>query len=409
MKPLDYLALAWAAMRANPIRTFLTMLGIIIGVGSMVSMAAIGAGAQAQVQEQIRSFGANVLMINPSVRNQGGIRKAGNFRRQLTIDDAQEIAKLSSIRAAAPSVAGSAQVVYGGMNWATTVNGTTRDHFDIRGWRLASGRVFEPEEEGGAGKVVVLGSMVAQKLFGDDDPLGKVVRILNTPFVVIGVLREKGFAAGQNQDDVIFVPLLTAMMRLIGSANAVNRDAVAFILASSKSDDSMDSAILDIDSLMRQRHQIEPGDENDFIVTTAASILAAQEASTRTIAILLGSIAGVSLIVGGISIMNIMLVSVTERTREIGLRLAIGARPRDVRKQFLLEAVVLCIVGGMVGVLLGGIMAFGVAKFVGWRVLLEPQVAAIAVAFAGMVGVFFGYYPAKQAARLQPVIALRSD
>jgi putative ABC transport system permease protein len=171
----------------------------------------------------------------------------------------------------------------------------------------------------------------------------------------------------------------------------------------------MDSAILDIDSLMRQRHQIEPGDENDFIVTTAASILAAQEASTRTIAILLGSIAGVSLIVGGISIMNIMLVSVTERTREIGLRLAIGARPRDVRKQFLLEAVVLCIVGGMVGVLLGGIMAFGVAKFVGWRVLLEPQVAAIAVAFAGMVGVFFGYYPAKQAARLQPVIALRSD
>ncbi|MCB1413982.1 MAG: ABC transporter permease [Xanthobacteraceae bacterium] len=409
MRPLDYLSTAAAAMLANPIRTCLTMLGIIIGVGSMVSMAAIGAGAQAQVQEQIRSFGANVLMINAAVRNQGGIRTAGNIRRPLTIEDSRAIAELPSVRAAAASVAGPAQAVHGGRNWGTVINGTTRDHFAIRGWQLASGRLFEPGEEAGGGKVAVVGSLVARRLFGDEDPLGRVIRILNTPFEVIGVLKEKGSAAGQNQDDVIFVPLLTAMIRLIGSANAVNRDAIAFIMASSKSDDSMTAAIDDITSLMRQRHGLTGNDENDFTITTAASILAAQEASTRTVAILLGAIAAVSLVVGGISIMNIMLVSVSERTREIGLRLAIGARPRDVRKQFLLEAAVLCVVGGVIGVLLGGLTAIGVAKFVGWRVLLEPQVAAVAVVFAGCVGIFFGYYPARQAARLEPVMALRTD
>jgi putative ABC transport system permease protein len=409
MRPLDYLSAAAAAMLANPIRTCLTMLGIIIGVGSMVSMAAIGAGAQAQVQEQIRSFGANVLMINAAVRNQGGVRTAGNIRRPLTVEDMHAIAELPSVRAAAASVAGPAQVVHGGRNWGTVINGTTRDHFTIRGWQLASGRLFEPREEAGSGKVAVIGSFAARKLFGDDDPVGKVIRILNTPFEVVGVLKEKGSAAGQNQDDVIFVPLLTAMIRLIGSANSVNRDAIAFILASSKSDDSMSAAIDDIASLMRQRHGLTGDDENDFTITTAASILAAQEASTRTVAILLGAIAAVSLVVGGISIMNIMLVSVSERTREIGLRLAIGARPRDVRKQFLLEAAVLCVIGGIIGVMLGGLTAFGVARFVGWRVLLEPQVVAVAIVFAACVGIFFGYYPARKAAQLQPVTALRTD
>lgn len=410
MRPLDYLSAAAGAMRANPFRTFLTMLGIIIGVGSMISMAAIGAGAQAQVQEQIRSFGANVLMVNPNARSRNGVRSAGNFRRPLTIEDAQAIAELGSVRVAAPSVAGTAQVVHGSLNWGTTVNGTTRDHFAIRGWTLAAGRLFSAEDERDAGKVVVLGSTVAHKLFGDDEPVGQVIRILNTPFEVIGVLREKGTAGdGQNQDDVVFVPLLTAMMRLIGSANTVNRDAVAYILASAKSESSMTSAIQEIDSLMYQRHNITDDDDKDFIVTTAASILAAQKASTRTVAFLLGAIAAVSLLVGGISIMNIMLVSVTERTREIGLRLAIGARPRDVRKQFILEAAMICTAGGVFGVLLGGLLAIAVANFVGWRVLLEPQTALIAVAFAGCVGIFFGYYPAKKAAGLQPVIALRSD
>lgn len=409
MRLLDRLSTAAGAMLANPVRTCLTMLGIIIGVGSMISMAAIGAGAQARVQEQIRSFGANVLMINASVRNQDGVRTAGNVRRPLTTDDARAIAQLGSVRAAAGSVAGPAQAVHGNLNWGTTVNGTTRPHFAIRDWRLSSGRFFMPAEEAEGGKVAVIGAVVARKLFGDDDPLGQVIRILSTPFEVIGVLREKGSAAGQNQDDVIFVPLQTAMMRLIGSANAVNRDAVAFILASAHSENSMTAAIDDITALMRQRHGLRHGQDNDFTVTTAASMLAAQQASTRTVAILLGAIAGVSLIVGGISIMNIMLVSVSERTREIGLRLAVGARPRDVRRQFLLEAALLCVAGGIIGVLLGGATAIAVAKFVGWRVLLEPQVAVIAVAFAGCVGIFFGYYPARQAAKLQPVVALRTD
>jgi putative ABC transport system permease protein len=307
-------------------------------------------------------------------------------------------------------VSGAAQVVHGSLNWGTTVNGTTRDHFAIRGWTLSSGRLFTPEDERDAGKVVVIGSTVARKLFGDEEPVGQVVRILNTPFEVIGVLREKGTAGdGQNQDDVVFVPLLTAMMRLIGSANSVNRDAVAYILASATSENSMTTAIQEIDSLMYQRHNITDDDDKDFIVTTAASILAAQKASTRTVSFLLGAIAAVSLLVGGISIMNIMLVSVTERTREIGLRLAVGARPRDVRKQFILEAAMICTAGGVFGVMLGGLLAVAVANFVGWRVLLEPQTAAIAVAFAGCVGIFFGYYPAKKAASLQPVIALRSD
>jgi putative ABC transport system permease protein len=409
MKLRDCLSTAAAAMLANPIRTCLTMLGIIIGVGSMISMAAIGAGAQARVQEQIRSFGANVLMINASVRSQDGVRTAGNIRRPLTIEDARAIAELGSVRAAAGSVAGPAQAVHGNLNWGTTVNGTTAAHFAIRDWRLSSGRFFRQDEEAEGGKVAVIGAVVARKLFGDDAPLGQVIRILNTPFEVIGVLKEKGSAAGQNQDDVIFVPLPTAMMRLIGSANAVNRNAVAFILASAMSDNSMAAAMEDITGLMRQRHNLRRGEDNDFTVTTAASILAAQQASTRTVAILLGAIAGVSLIVGGISIMNIMLVSVTERTREIGLRLAIGARPRDVRRQFLLEAVVLCLVGGLVGVACGGLTAIAVAKLAGWRILLEPQAAIVAIVFAGCVGMFFGYYPARQAARLQPVIALRTD
>ncbi|MBS0528935.1 MAG: ABC transporter permease, partial [Proteobacteria bacterium] len=358
MRPLDFIRTAAGAMLNNPIRTLLTMLGIIIGVSSMVSMAAIGAGAQAKVQEQIRSFGANVLMVNASPQNQGGVRTAANLRRSLTIADAEAIGRLDAMRAAAPAVSGSAQIVHGSLNWGTTVNGTTVDQFAIRDWRLASGRFFSPEEQRSAGKVVVLGSVVAKKLFEDRDPIGQVVRILNTPFEVIGVLREKGAAGiGQNQDDVVFVPLLTAMMRLIGSANSVNRDAIAYILGSAKSEQLMTVAIQEIKDLMRQRHGISNDKDDDFVVTSAASILAAQRASTRTVAVLLGAIAGVSLLVGGISIMNIMLVSVKERTREIGLRLAIGARPRDVRRQFLLEAVVLCAVGGLRGVAFGAAIA----------------------------------------------------
>ena len=288
------------------------------------------------------------------------------------------------------------------------MNGTTASHFTIREWRLKSGRTFQPEEDQAAAKVAILGSTVVDKLFNGEEPVGQIIRILNTPFTVLGVLEEKGASANsQSQDDVIFVPLTTATRRLMGSTNAVNRDAVAFILASAKSYETIPDAAKEVTSLLKQRHNIAPGQDDDFTVTTAASVLAAQQESVRTMSILLGSIAAVSLVVGGIGIMNIMLVCVTERTSEIGLRLAIGARPRDVRRQFLLEAVVICSIGGVFGVLFGSAAAWGIANSFDWPILIQPWIVAIAVVLASAVGVFFGYYPAKRASALQPIIALR--
>lgn len=408
MRNVDALVMAAAALMANPVRTLLTMLGIVIGVGCVVCMVAIGAGAQARVAAQIRSFGANVILINPGAINKDGARGVGGARHTLSGGDAREIATLSSVAASAPSVFGTVQVVRGNQNWMTTVNGTTADHFDIREWRLKSGRMFSEEDDRAAGKVAILGSTTAEKLFDKEDAVGHVIRILGTPFSVIGVLVQKGASAnGQSQDDVVFVPLATAIQRLVGSANMVNRDAVAYILASATSDKDIPEAIAEITTLLRQRHKILPGQQDDFNVVSAASALAAQQESTRTISILLGSIAAVSLLVGGIGIMNIMLVCVTERTSEIGLRLAIGARPRDVQKQFLFEAVALCTAGGVIGVALGSAAAWAIASRFGWPILIQPWTAVMAVALASIVGVFFGYYPAKRASTLQPVIALK--
>lgn len=408
MRFSDAVGMALSALTGNPVRTALTMLGVVIGVGCMVSMVAIGAGAQARVAEQIRAFGAHVLLVNPGANNKNGVRGAVGSRLTLTSEDAKAIAQLPSVATAAPSVFGAAQIVHGSSNWSTTINGTTPDHFTIREWPVISGRTFSLEDMQDAAKVAIIGPKVAEELFKSQEAVGRVVRILSTPFTIIGVLAEKGVnGSGQNQDDVAFVPLSTATLRLIGSANAVNRDTVGYILASARSDEAMAPAITEIEALLRQRHRTREGDD-DFTVTTAAATLAAQEASTRTISLLLGSIAAVSLMVGGISIMNIMLVCVTERTPEIGLRLAIGARPRDIRRQFLLEAVVLCSVGGVLGVALGYGAALAVATRFDWPVLLHPSTAAAAVALAGGVGMFFGWYPARRAAALQPIAALRS-
>ena len=400
--------MALAALMGNPVRTLLTMLGVVIGVGCMVSMVAIGAGAQARVAEQIRAFGAHVLLVNPGAYNRNGARGAVGSRLTLTGEDARAIARLPSVALAAPSVFGAAQIVYGASNWSTTINGTLPDHFEIREWRLKVGRTFSQDDIQTAAKVAIIGSKTAEELFKTEEPVGKVVRILSTPFTVIGVLSEKGVnGSGQNQDDVAFVPISTATLRLIGSANSVNRDTVGYILASARSDADMASAITQIEELLRQRHRTRQVDD-DFTVTTAAATMAAQEASTRTISILLGSIAAISLIVGGISIMNIMLVCVTERTSEIGLRLAVGARPRDIRRQFLLEAMALCGAGGILGVMLGYSAAFIIGTQFDWPILLQPEAAVAAVILAGGVGVFFGWYPARRAAALQPVAALKA-
>ncbi len=408
MKLADAIRMALAAIMGNPVRSLLTMLGVVIGVGCMVSMVAIGAGAQARVAEQIRAFGAHVLLVNPGANNRNGVRGAVGSRLTLTGEDARAIARLPSVALAAPSVFGVAQIVYGANNWSTTINGTVPDHFEIREWPLKAGRTFTQEDIQSAAKVAIIGSKAADELFKTEDAVGKGVRILSTPFTVIGVLSEKGVnGSGQNQDDVAFVPISTATLRLIGSANSVNRDTVGYILANARSDDAMASAITQIEDLLRQRHRTREGDD-DFTVTTAAATMAAQEASTRTIAILLGSIAAVSLIVGGISIMNIMLVCVTERTPEIGLRLAVGARPKDIRRQFLMEAICLCSAGGVVGVGLGYAAACAVGARFDWPILLQPETAVAAIVLAGGVGTFFGWYPAHRAATLQPVAALKT-
>ncbi|HKH95755.1 MAG TPA: ABC transporter permease [Beijerinckiaceae bacterium] len=403
--------IALRSLRANKMRSFLTMLGIIIGVASVITMVAVGAGAQTQVADQIRSLGANVLMVVPGAARDGGVRRESGTRHTLTEGDSRAIgSQIPQVQAAAPSVRAAYQIVRGAKNWNTTVNGTTADYFVVRDWALAAGRHFSRSEDDGGGKVAVVGATVAKQLFGTDDPVGGQIRIASVPFEVVGVLAEKGpSGSGQNQDDIIFVPISTAKLRLMGGASEVNRESVAYILVKAVSDEAMRAATGQIEGLLRQRHRLESGADPDFQVTNPAAAMAAQRASTTTIAWLLAAIASVSLVVGGISIMNIMLVSVTERTREIGLRLAVGARRRDIRNQFLTEAVTLCILGGLIGLTLGTGAAWAVAKLAGWPIFLGTDAVAFAVLFAASIGIFFGYYPARKAARLEPVEALRSE
>ena len=408
---LESFRTALRALRVNVLRSFLTMLGIIVGVASVITMVAVGTGAQTQVAEQIRSLGANVLMVAPGTAREGAARKEGGSGHTLSESDARAIAaQLPQIRAAAPSIRGSAQLVLGSRNWNTVVHGTTADYFVIREWPLKAGRHFSKAEEDGAGKVALIGGTVAKQLFGTEGPVGQEIRIMSVPFQVIGVLTDKGpSGAGQNQDDIVFVPISAAKLRLMGSANAVNREAVAYILVKAVSDEAMTAASMQIEGLLRQRHRITADREDDFQVNNPAAAMAAQRASTRTIAWLLAAIASVSLVVGGISIMNIMLVSVTERTREIGIRLAVGARRRDIRNQFLTEATALCLAGGLVGIAVGCATSIAVARLAEWPIFLGPDAVLFALLFAAAIGIFFGYYPARKAARLPPAEALRSE
>jgi len=296
-------------------------------------------------------------------------------------------------------------VVHENKNWNTTINGTIANHFLVRDWHLAEGRYFNRTEEASAGKTAILGSEVVKRLFDTDEPLGAQIRIMNVPFEVIGVLDAKG----QNQDDVVFVPLSTAKLRFLGSASGVNRDAVAFIIAKAISDEAMPMAKAQIESLLRQRHRIQDGEEDDFIVTDPAAAMTAQRGATRTVALLLTCIACVSLLVGGISIMNIMIVSVTERTREIGIRRAVGARGADIRLQFLAEALVLCLVGGLIGIVIGITTSLTIARSAGWSTVIDAQAILLALGFSALTGVFFGFYPAHRASQLDPVEALKVE
>lgn len=405
------LSIALGALLAHPMRSLLTMLGIIIGVSAVIAMVAVGAGAQTLVEEQIRTLGANLLMVEPGAAQAGGARLAGGTRHTLTEEDAAAIARqLPWVIATAPSVRGTAQAVNGNRNTSTVINGTSPDYFVAREWQAETGQIFSQQDVQTAAKVATLGDSVAKALFGEEDPIGRIIRIADVPFRVIGVLAAKGSSgSGQDQDDVVFVPISTAKLRLLGGANRVSRVSLNYILVKISDAEAGPTIQREIETLLRDRHRLYAGASNDFRVSTPAAAMAAQHESTRTMSTLLAAIASVSLIVGGISIMNIMLVSVTERTREIGLRLALGARRRDIRRQFLAEAAALSLIGGALGIVVGIVGAVLISKVAGWVVFIGPEAVIGAVIFAGTVGVFFGYYPAVKASKLDPIEALRYE
>jgi putative ABC transport system permease protein len=404
------LRIALRALAVNKLRSALTMLGIVIGVGAVIVMIAVGSGAQRRVEEQIRALGSNLLLVMPGSTTAGGVRLGFGSGSTLTEDDVVAINREIPEALAAPALRGAAQVIWGNANWSTQVFGVTPEYLDVRQWPLAAGRAFEPAEMAAAAKVCLIGATVARQLFGDGDPLDQSIRIKRVPFTVIGVLDVKGQSLmGTDQDDLVLVPIKTARSRVLGTASAARNRTVGTIWV--KAADGVDTKVVEeqVRSLLRQRHRIQPGADDDFSLRNLAEVMAAQEASSRALALLLAAVASVSLLVGGIGIMNIMLVSVTERTREIGLRMAVGARTRDILGQFLVEAVTLSLIGGLAGVALGVGGALAIAELAGWRILISPQAIALAVAFAFVIGVFFGFYPARKAARLNPVEALRFE
>ncbi|MFQ5899452.1 MAG: ABC transporter permease [Candidatus Methylomirabilia bacterium] len=402
--------IALRALRANKVRSGLTMLGIIIGVGAVITMVAVGGGAQARVAEQIESLGSNLIIAISGTTTSGGVRLGHGTQLTLTEDDAWAIQReIPSVEAAAPSMRGAGQVIAGNLNWSTLIYGVTPEYAQVRNWEVAAGRAITQHDVDGADKVALLGQTVVEMLFGDTDPLGQLIRIQKVPFTVVGVLERKGQNPwGRDQDDVIQLPLSTAKKRVLGVSLANARSVAAISIKAAPGSD-MEETLSQIRALLRQRHRLQPYQDNDFWLRNLSEFLEAREESSRVMTILLAAIASVSLLVGGIGIMNIMLVSVTERTREIGLRMAVGARSRDILIQFLVEAVILALTGGVIGVGLGLASSYGIAYFAEWRTLIQPQAIVLAFGFAGAVGIFFGFYPARKASRLDPIEALRYE
>ncbi|HUF80102.1 MAG TPA: ABC transporter permease [Burkholderiales bacterium] len=410
MRWLASIRIALRALRVNKLRSSLTMLGIIIGVAAVITMIAIGAGAQARVEAQIKALGSNLIMLLPGSVTAGGVRMGLGSRNTLTEDDASAIQReIADVHAAAPQLRGTGHVVAGNNNWATVFYGVTPEYFDARNWVIATGKGFEPGDLKGAAKVALLGETVAINLFGDADPIGQVVRIRKVPFTVIGTLQRKGQSLmGQDQDDVILMPISSARNRVLGGRTARQR-TVGSIFVKVREGADMKAVEGEIRRLLRQRHRLQSGTSDDFILRNLSEVLAAREESSRVMTLLLAAVASVSLLVGGIGIMNIMLVSVTERTREIGLRMAVGARARDILAQFLVEAVTLALIGGLLGIALGIGGSVAIAYLAEWHVDLRADSILLAVGFAAAVGVFFGYYPARKASRLLPIEALRYE
>lgn len=410
MNLLATFRVALNALRVNMLRSVLTMLGIIIGVAAVITMLAVGSGAEARIKEQIKSLGSNLMIITAGARTANGARIGTGITPDLTEDDAAAIAReVPEVEAVAPTYRGSAQVVFGNANWATQVFGITPDYFIVRNWTLDAGRMFEPAEISGAGKVALIGQTVARELFGDADPMDQTIRIKNVPVTIVGVLGRKGQnMTGNDQDDVIMVPLATARNRIVGVEAGKPRQ-VGLIQIKVFDGESMSETEDKIRALLRQRLRTAEGQPDPITVRNLTEMLAAQEESSKVMSMLLAAVASVSLLVGGIGIMNIMLVSVTERTREIGLRMAVGARAADILTQFLVEAVTLSLVGGLIGIALGVGGSWMIAEFAGWQTQLSSTSIVLAVSFSAAIGIFFGFYPARKAARLLPIQALRYE
>jgi putative ABC transport system permease protein len=409
-KVLQAMKIAFRALQINKMRSALTMLGIIIGVGAVIAMVSVGSGATARIQEQIASIGSNVIIVMPGSITASGIRLGSGNAVTLTEDDVKAIAHdCPAVQAVAPTVRGGAQVVSGNNNWATQILGTTPDYLTIRDLQIETGAAFTQQDVDASAKVAVLGQTVVDNLFNGADPVGQVIRIKLVPFTVAGTLVPKGQSpTGQDQDDVILLPISTAKKKVLGSSQA-RANSVGQVIVQAQGPQLMQAAIQQMTSVLRQRHHLGQSQDDDFTIRNLEEVFKAQETSSQVMSILLAAIASVSLIVGGIGIMNIMLVSVTERTREIGLRQAVGAKTKDILTQFLVEAVTLSLLGGVIGIVLGVLASKLISYFAQWSTLISVGSILLAFVFSALVGISFGFYPARKAAYLDPIDALRYE